>query len=211
MQTGHRESRRNTLGCVSAVALLVSCGGNLDNRLRIESRGYEIDSGASSHCTEQPWAITFDFAIDANGVVSHASTDFLPADRVRLTQSVSTVAQGALGSEGLLAASLSSVDGSILSQELFDDPRFVNARGTAERGNGYGLLSIQLVPGANRLVITNWQTGATLLDLDIHGDIQLQCLNQPCLNLCANFDGGLSPVLDGGVDLSAAVADGGAE
>jgi hypothetical protein len=131
--------------------------------------------------------------------------DFLPVSRVRLTQSVSTVAQGAPGSERLLAASLISADGNVLSLDLFDDPRFANDYGKAERGGRYGVLSIQLVPGAIRLVITNWETGAPMLDLDLHGDIQLLCLNQPCLNFCINPNGSLSPALDGGADLPAAV------
>jgi hypothetical protein len=137
--------------------------------------------------------------------------DFLPASRVRLIQSVSTVAQGAPGSERLLAASLISAGGNVLSQDVFDDPRLANDYGKAEPGGGYGVLSIQLVPGTIRLVITSWATGAALLDLDLHGDIRLLCLNQPCLNLCANPDGGSSPPVDGGTDLSAAVDASGTE
>jgi hypothetical protein len=170
-----------------------------------------MDSGASDRCVKQSWAVVLGFSIDANGVVSRASTDFLPASRVRLTQSVSTVSQGAPGSEGLLAASLISAGGDVLSQDLLDDPRSDNDHGTAERGNSHSVLSIQLVPGISRLVITNWETGAALLDLDLQGDIQLLCLNQPCLSLCGNPDGGSLPPLDGSADLPAAIDESGTE
>jgi len=205
------DANRALTGCVFVASLLVSCGGNFDNLSRIESPGEERDSGASGHCIELPWAMAFGFSIDANGAMSHASMDFLPVSRVRLTPSVSTVAQGAPGSERLLAASLISAGGNSLSQVLFDDPRFVNDFGKADHGNSYSVLAIQLVPGATRLVITNWETGAALLDLDLHGDIQLLCLNQPCLNLCATPDGGSSPPVDGGADLSAAIDENGAD
>jgi hypothetical protein len=155
--------------------------------------------------------MAFGFSIDTNGVMSHASLDFLPASRVRLTQSVSTVAQDAPGSERLLAASLISASGDILSQSLIDDPRFANDAGKAERSNGYSIVSIQLVPGASRLVMKNWETSTTLLDLDLHGELQLLCLNQPCLNLCATPDGGSSLPLDGGADNSAAIDANGAD
>jgi len=155
--------------------------------------------------------MAFGFSIDANGVMSHASLDFLPASRVRLTQSVSTVAQGAPGSERLLAASLTSASGDILSQNLIDDPRFANDAGKTERGHSYSIVSIQLIPGASRLVMKNWETGTTLLDLDLHGELQLLCLNQPCLNLCATSDARSSLPLDGGADNSAAIDVNGAE
>jgi hypothetical protein len=198
-------------GCVLVATLLASCGGNFDNRPRIESQGEERDSGASGPCVEQPWAMAFGFSIDASGVISNASMDFLPANHARLTQTVSNVAQGAPGSEGLLAASLISGGGDLLSRALFEDPRLAGAYGRSERGGSYGELFIQLVPEAIRLVITNWSTGAVLLDLDFRGDAQLLCLNHPCLTLCGNPDGGVSRSPDGSADLPEAVDLGGTQ
>jgi hypothetical protein len=143
--------------------------------------------------------------------MSHASLDFLPASHVRLTQSVSTVALGAPGSERLLAASLISDGGNVLSQDLIDYPHFAYDAGKSERGNSYSVLAIQLVPGASRFAITNWETGATLLDLELHGELQLVCLNQPCLDLCATPDSGSSPPVDGGADGFASIDENGAD
>jgi hypothetical protein len=198
-------------GCVFAATLLASCGGNFENRPRIESQGEERDSGASGPCVEQPWAMAFGFSIDASGVISNASMDFLPAYHARLTQTVSTVAQGAPGSEGLLAASLISAGGDLLSRTLFEDPRLVGGYGKSEHRGSYGELLIQLAPGTIRLLITNWVTGAGLLDLDLRGDTQLLCLNHPCLNLCGNPDGGASLSPDGSADLPEAVDQGGTQ
>jgi hypothetical protein len=155
------------------------------------------------HLPSRPWALAFGFSIDANATISHASMDFLPAAHMQLTQSVSTIAQGAPGSERLLSAALISASGAVLSQSLFDDPRLTNDY--AKHATSYGMLSLQLVPGAIRLVIKSWQTAALLLDLDLHGDIQLLCLNQRCLDLCSNPDAGTPPPLDGSQDTPPAV------
>jgi hypothetical protein len=204
-----KDAERALAGCVFVAILLVSCGGNLDSISRIESQEEERDAAASNQCVEQPWALAFGFSIDANAVISHASMDFLPATHVQLTRSVSTVTQGAPGSDRLLSASLISASGDVLSQALFDDPRLTSDY--AKRGTSYDMLSLQLVPGAVRLVIRSWQTAAVLLDLDLHGDIQLLCLNQPCLDLCSNPDAGTPPPIDGSQDTPSAVDGSGTE
>ena len=171
--------------------------------------GHEWKSDAGNHgrCLEQPWALVFDFALGADGSLSQTGMDFLPTSRVRLTTSVSSVAQGAPGSENLLAASLISADGVVLSRVLFDAPRFADAGVRMSPDRDFIELALQLAPDTQRLVITNWNTGAVLLDLDLHGDLQLLCLNQPCLDLCANPDAGSLQVMDSGADLTGTVSD----
>jgi len=212
-----------TLGFALVPICLASCGGDFIDNSRGEPRptspgephgqyvdaGYERnhDGGAGIACVDQPWALSFEFSLDANGSLTHARADLLPASHLRLTTSVSSVAQGAPGSENLLAASLTSADGSVLSQDLFNDPRFADAGVGRNRDHDLTDLALQLLPGTRDLVITNWNTGAVLFDLDLHGDLQLLCLNQPCLDICANPDAG-TPAPDSGADLSVAGGEG---
>ena len=149
--------------------------------------------------------MVFGFSLDTNGLLSHARTDYLPASRVRLTQSVSSVPQGAPGSENLLAVSLLSAGGNVLAQDLFDDPRSPNLDARTEHLGGSVELALQLVPDTNRLEISNWNTGVVLLDLDLHGDLQLLCLDWPCLDLCTSPDAGAATTSDGSADLTVAV------
>jgi hypothetical protein len=195
-------------GAIFAAVLLVGCGGDF-GRPRSESPGREGDSGTPDRCVQQAWTMAFGFSIDASDVISHAGIDFLPANRAQLTQTVSTVAQGAPGSQGLLSAALISANGDPLARVLFEDPRLVGSYGRSQFGGSYGEVFIRLVPGALRLVITNWATGAVLLDLDFRGDRQLLCLNQPCLDLCEKTDGGVSPSLDASADVPEVVDQGG--
>ena len=209
----NRESLGAIVGCTLAATLLLSCGDDVRNRARVVTRTHEsdggyqrdFDSGNGGRCVDQPWAVVFSMSLDASGVRSHASMDFLPSSRVQLTESVSSVAQGAPGSENLLAASLLSADQSILVQDVFGDPRVANADASRGNDSGFVQLALQLAPGTSRLVITDWNTGAVLVDLDLHGDLQLLCLNRPCLDLCASPDAGTSPALDASVDLPVAI------
>ena len=210
---GNLDSMRVVVCCALLAGLLSSCVGDVDRISPGEGRGgYQRNSDGGVHrgCVDQPWAVVFGFSLDANGLLSHARTDYLPASRVRLTQSVSSVAQGVPGSENLLAVSLLSAGDNVLAQDLFNDPRSADADARMEHGGGLVELALQLVPDTNRLEIANWNTGVVLLDLDLHGDLQLLCLDWPCLDLCASPDAGAATASDGSADLTVAVDESGA-
>jgi len=72
---------------------------------------------------------------------------------------------------------------------------------------------MELVPGASTLHIENWETGQTLVDLDLRGHLQLLCIDRPCLSICqvsASVDASGLSATDAGVSADSGAVDGNA-
>ena len=102
-----------------------------------------------------------------------------------------------------------SAGGNVLAQDLPNDPRSANLDARTEHGGSSVEVALQLVPDTNRLDISNWNTGVVLLDL--HGDLQLLCLDWQCLDLCASPDAGSATASNVSADLTVAVDENGTD
>jgi hypothetical protein len=126
------------------------------------------------------------------------------------TTSASPPAKGAAGADSYFVASILSETGGTLTTLVFEDPRIA----LADAGypwHGRNRFIIPLPSGADSLRIESWDTGQVLIDLDLRGQLQLLCIDRPCLAVCQSsaVDAAVAPAVDaGGVADIAGAADG---
>ncbi len=205
--------------CVALILAAAGCGGDLPGRYDYPPGGHP-DGGACSSfgqgahacgCVDQPYVLAVSLALDGNGALSDLDVDLLRQDKAGPSVSTSPPAKGTPGASAYFVATLMAADGTALSSFVFADPRLAwPDAGTT--GHGHARFTMPLTSGAATLRLENWDSGISLIDLDLRGQLQLLCIDRPCLSICQAPDGGgadspLVPELDGGAMDGGAMED----
>ena len=167
----------------------------------------------SCGCVDEPYVLAVSLALANNAGpsagLSDLDVDFFRQAGTSATPSANAPAKGTPGADGYFVASVLDEAGGVLTTLVFKDPRL--ALGDA----GYPLHArarfvVPLPSGAGSLRIENWDTGQVLIDLDLRGQLQLLCIDRPCLSVCQSpaVDAAVAPAIDAGAADAAGAADG---
>ena len=195
---------------------VMGCGGDFPGGSYYPPGGYYYPAGPGADggvctdyggnnacgCVDQPYVLGVSVALEINGALTDLDIDLLRRDRVSASVSVNPPAKGTAGASAYDVATLVSADGIVQSTFVFANPLVVTTAAASTR-HWHVEFTMPLAPGVSTLHVENWDSGVLLVDLDLHGHVQLLCIDRPCLAICQTPDGG--------VDSSAATAlDGGA-
>jgi hypothetical protein len=178
------------LGVVCLVVTAGACGSDLPGRY-YGGPGRGADGSLcgsygrsySCACVDEPITLEVSLLLGANAGLTDLDIQLFRQAAMGVSPSASPPAKGSPGANGYFVASLRDDGGDTLSSLVFADPRL--ASGDA----GYLMhaktrFTIELVPRVSSLHIENWDTGQTLVDLDLRGHLQLLCFDLPCLSIC---------------------------
>jgi hypothetical protein len=143
--------------------------------------------GRHCGCVDEPYVLAVSLALvdNAGGStgLSDLDIDFFRQAGMSATPSANAPAKGDPGADGYFVASLLNEAGGALTTLVFQDPRLaLGDAGYSWRARTRFIMA--LPPGVSSLHIENWDTGQVLVDLDLRGQLQLLCIDRPCLAVC---------------------------
>jgi hypothetical protein len=140
-------------------------------------------NGDHACCVDHPYALGVSLSLAASGQLADLDVNVGAEQWMNVSAVATPPAAGSPGATAYWVASVEDGAGQVQSSLVFRDPEPNNDGGYALYEQRVRFV-LPLAAGAALLHIQNWNSGQVLVDLDLRGQLQLLCIDHPCLSLC---------------------------